>query len=103
MKTQIKPLVTEKSMLATSQNTYTFRAARLMRKGQIKKAVEEQYQVNVVKMRIMKMKGKAKTAGKRRQKIKLGDWKKALVTLKADQKIEGFGEAHETAKKQKTK
>lgn len=103
MKTQVTPLVTEKSMLAASQNAYTFRAPRLMRKGQIKKAVEEQYKVNVVKTKTMKMKGKAKTAGKGHQKIKLGDWKKAMVTLKAGQKIEGFGEVHETTKKQKTK
>lgn len=99
----MKPHVTEKSMLAVAQNAYAFRVGLQIKKSQIKKLVEEKHKVNVVKIQTIKIKGKTKTAGKRRRKIKTSDWKKAIVVLKAGQKIESFGEVHEEKKKQKTK
>jgi len=73
----MKPVVTEKSMDATTQNCYTFRVDRRTTKNQIKKAVEEKYKVEVVGVRTMDIKKKKK-------------WKKAIAEIKKGQRIEGF-------------
>ncbi len=78
----MKPVVTEKSMEATTQNCYTFRVERKTAKSQIKKAVEEKYKVNVVGVRTINVKKKKR-------------WKKAIVEIKKGQKIEDFGGEHE--------
>lgn len=74
----MKPIITEKSMKATAQNRYTFRVDRKTTKSQIKKAVEEKFKVNVVRVRTMNVKKKKR-------------WKKAIVEIKKGQKIEDFG------------
>lgn len=86
-----KPIITEKSMNLVAQNCYTFKVDRRAAKGQIKKAVEEKFNVNVVRVGTAIVKGKSRLSGKRRKKVKLGDWKKAIVEIKKGQKIEGFG------------
>lgn len=73
-----KPVVTEKSMEATAENCYTFKVDRKVAKNQIKKAVEDKFKVNVIKVRTINIKKKKK-------------WKKAIVKIKEGQKIEGFG------------
>jgi len=78
----MKPIITEKSMKATAQNRYTFRVDRKTTKSQIKKAVEEKFKVNVVRVRTMNVKKKKR-------------WKKAIVEIKKGQKIEDFGGEHE--------
>lgn len=74
----IKPVVTEKSMEATAKNCYTFKVDRKAAKNQIKKAVEDKFKVNVIKVRTINVKKKKKR-------------KKAIVKIKEGQKIEGFG------------
>jgi len=74
----MKPVITEKSIQATAQNCYTFQVDKRAKKSQIKKAVEEKFKVNVVRIRTMNV-GKKKKG------------KKAIVELKDGQKIEGFG------------
>lgn len=78
----MKPVITEKSMAQTTQNSYTFQVARRASKSQIKKAVEEKFKVEVVGIRTMNVKKKTQ-------------WKKAIIELKKGQKIEGFGGEHE--------
>ena len=85
----IKPLVTEKSThQQTTRNTYAFEVAAGANKHQIKLAVEKLYKVKVTDVRTMTRKGKP-----RRTKYKLtktSDWKRAIVALAEDSKIELF-------------
>ena len=85
----IRPLVTEKTThMQQTRNTYAFEVHRQATKPQIKAAVEKLYDVKVVDVRTMNRKGKA-----RRTKIGYttgGDWKRAIVALAEDSRIELF-------------
>ena len=85
----IKPLVTEKSThQQATRNSYAFQVAQGANKHQIKDAIERQYNVKVVDVRTMNRKGKP-----RRSKFKMtttSDWKKAIVELDENSRIELF-------------
>ena len=84
----IKPIVTEKSMMAMEENKYTFKVRKDSNKTEIKKAIEELFNVDVVKVNTMTVKGKVKRLG--RNEGKRADWKKAIVKLAPGSKIELF-------------
>jgi large subunit ribosomal protein L23 len=85
----LKPLVTEKGVhRATRNNQYAFQIHRDATKLDVKKAVEELFDVKVTKVRTQTRKGKA-----RRFRYKIGrtsDWKKAIVSLQEDHRIDFF-------------
>jgi len=85
----IKPLVTEKSThQQTTRNVYTFMVHAGANKPQIKQAVEKIYNVKVVDVRTMTRKGKP-----RRSKYKVvhgSNWKRAVVVLDENSRIELF-------------
>ena len=85
----IKPLVTEKSThQQATRNAYAFKVHPDANKTQIKQAVEQLYNVKVVEVRTMNRKGKP-----RRSKMKMtttSDWKKAIVELAEESRIELF-------------
>jgi len=85
----IKPLVTEKSThQQNTRNSYAFQVNPAANKHQIKDAIERQYNVKVVDVRTMNRKGKP-----RRAKFKMtttSDWKKAVVELDENSRIELF-------------
>jgi large subunit ribosomal protein L23 len=85
----LRPLVTEKGMhRSTRNNAYAFEVNRLANKGDVKKAVEELFEVKVLKVHIQNRKGKP-----RRTKFHLGQtatWKKAIVSLDPEHRIELF-------------
>ena len=85
----VKPLVTEKGMhRSTRCNAYAFEVNRLATKSDVKRAVEELFEVKVLKVHTQNRKGKP-----RRTKMRYGhtkDWKKAIVTLDAEHRIELF-------------
>jgi large subunit ribosomal protein L23 len=85
----VKPLVTEKGMhKSTRNNAYAFEINRLATKEDVKRAVESLFEGKVVKVATQNRKGKV-----RRTKFRLGmtkDWKKAIVTLDAEHKINLF-------------
>jgi large subunit ribosomal protein L23 len=85
----IKPLVTEKSThQQTTRNAYAFQVHPEANKHQIKDAIERQYQVKVMDVRTMNRKGKP-----RRTKFKMttgSDWKRAVVVLDENSRIELF-------------
>jgi large subunit ribosomal protein L23 len=84
-----KVLITEKgTVLREKQNQYSFQVVRDANKIEIKKAVETIFSVKVAEVRTMQMHGKLKRQG--RYSGRQNDWKKAIVTLKPDQKIELF-------------
>lgn len=85
----IKPLVTEKSShQAQARNTYSFQVAENANKFQIKAAVESLYSVKVASVRTLTRKDKPKRGGMRI--IHKGGYKRAIVTLAPDSKIELF-------------
>jgi large subunit ribosomal protein L23 len=85
----LRPVISEKSVLETERNNYTFAVAREANKFQIRDAVEAQFKVNVVGVRVLTVKPKKKRRG-RRQLGTVPGWRKAVVTIEAGQKIELF-------------
>ena len=84
-----KVLITEKgTVLRETQNQYFFEVARDSNKIDIKRAIETIFSVKVDNVRTMQLRGKVRRQG--RWVGKRNDWKKAIVTLKPDQKIELF-------------
>lgn len=87
----IRPVITENSMDGIASKKYTFEVAKDAGKVEIAKAVEELFGVKVAKVNTMNCKGKQKRMG-----ASVGyrsDWKKAIVTLKADSKAIEFFES----------
>ncbi len=86
----IAPMITEKSMASTAAGQYTFEVHPRATKTQIKLAVREIFKVDVLKVNTTNVLGKVKNFARRgvRTHGKQSDWKKAVVTLKAGQKIE---------------
>ncbi|KTB47483.1 LSU ribosomal protein L23P [Dehalogenimonas alkenigignens] len=83
-----KPLITEKNARLQATGKYAFEVAAEATKPQIKTAVEAAYKVTVTGVNVIMVKGKMKRMG--RGLFRTPDWKKALVTLKAGDKIELF-------------
>jgi large subunit ribosomal protein L23 len=76
-----RPLVTEKAIQSAEEsNIYIFRVDPSANKVQIKKAVEEIYDVKVLAVKTASFKGKPKTY-RRYYHSRGPDWKKAYVTL----------------------
>jgi large subunit ribosomal protein L23 len=84
----IRPVVSEKSYNQITENRYTFRVHADAHKTQVRQAVEELFDVKVVAVNIVKMPPKPKRRGMIKG-TKPG-WKKAIVELKAGDKIEIF-------------
>jgi large subunit ribosomal protein L23 len=84
-----KVLITEKgTMMRETLRQYFFEVARDANKIEIKRAVEAVFNVKVDSVQTMQLQGKMKRQG--RSVGRRNDWKKAIVTLKPDQKIELF-------------
>ena len=85
----LRPLVTEKGMhRSTRFNQYAFEVNPLAEKEDIKRAVEELFDVKVTKVRTQNRKGKP-----RRYRFRYGStksWKKAIVTLHSEDRVEFF-------------
>ena len=82
-----KPLLTEKvAALQDAHNQYAFVVDGKANKIEIKRAIELKYNVTVLDVNTMNVRGKTKRMG--RFEGKRADWKKAVVTLKAGDKIE---------------
>lgn len=88
----MRPLVTEKSTALSSANKYIFEVDMRANKPQIRAAVEKAFDVTVTGVNVMVMKGKPKGGGRRtgRKATYASDWKKAVVTLSPEDKIEIF-------------
>jgi large subunit ribosomal protein L23 len=84
----IAPVVSEKSYGQIAQNRYTFKVHQDAHKTQVRQAVEELFDVKVLKVAIIKVQAKPKRRGAIRG-IRPG-WKKAVVQLKAGDSIEIF-------------
>ncbi|MCX8213695.1 MAG: 50S ribosomal protein L23 [SAR202 cluster bacterium] len=83
-----RPIVTEKSTLLQEQGRYAFEVSVRATKHDIKRAVEEAFDVKVLKVNTMNMKGKPKRFGPRLVMQK--SWKKAIVSLAPGETITIF-------------
>ena len=85
----LRPLVTEKGVhRATRNNQYAFEIHRDATKLDVRRAVEELFDVKVAKVRTQTRKGKS-----RRYRFRYGrtsDWKKAIVQLDPEHRIDFF-------------
>jgi large subunit ribosomal protein L23 len=84
-----RPLITEKTSIQKEvNNQITFEVDRRANRVEIKKAIENIFNVNVVGVRTMQVKGKTKQRG--RIVGKRRNWKKAIVTLMPGERIDFF-------------
>jgi large subunit ribosomal protein L23 len=86
-----RPLVlTEKgNRLRETENQYLFEVARDANKIQIREAVETLFNVSVLEVRTMIVRGRLRRMG--RGHAKTQNWKKAIVTLKEGDAIDTTG------------
>ena len=75
----IAPVVTEKSNDAMQAGKYTFKVNKNATKVEIANAVEKLFEVKVLKVNTISVKGKSKRVGYHQGKT--SDWKKAIVTI----------------------
>ena len=100
----LAPVVTEKSNMDMQEGKYTFKVAKKATKVEIKNAVEKLFEVKVLKVNTITVKGKEKRVG-----VHLGktsDWKKAIVTIDTEGKELSYlgkgGKAVKVSKKYNT-
>ena len=83
-------LISEKSLKAREKaNGYVFEVATDANKIDIRNAVEKLYDVKVVKVTTQNNPGKQRRLGRYRPGF-TNEWKKAIVKLAKDQKIQDF-------------
>lgn len=87
----IKPILTEKSTAEAKKGGYTFLVGREMDKKEIKRIVEQIYEVEVKSVRTMNLKGGVRRNFRGKQ-VRIPARKKAVVNLKGDKKIDVFEE-----------
>ena len=75
----LAPVVTEKSNMDMQEGKYTFKVAKKATKVDIKNAVEKLFEVKVLKVNTITVKGKEKRVGVHQGRT--SDWKKAIVTI----------------------
>ena len=76
----IRPLLTEKSTDARSENKYVFEIRKDANKLDVAKALEDLFQVNVIKCNVINVKGKPRRL-RTRKFGRTRSWKKAVVSL----------------------
>lgn len=85
-----KPIITEKSLRFASRGWYTFAVSLDARKENILKALKEDYKVDAIEIRTIRMTGKTHRVGKKMTTVARSDWKKAMVKLKKGQKLDMY-------------
>lgn len=86
----VRPVLTEKALLLQAENKVTFEVARNSNKTEIKKAVEEIFNVKVEKVNKLTTKPQKRRVGKHEGFKR--NWTKAVITLKEGSEIKLFGE-----------
>ena len=84
-----RPIITEKSSFQSDNlDRYTFEVDVRANKHQIKEAVEQVFDVNVLSVNVINVRGKRRRWGRIEGRTK--NWKKAIVTLRTGQSIQFF-------------
>jgi len=84
----LAPIVSEKSYAATGHGSYTFKVHPDAHKTHIRQAIEQLFDVKVVRVNVIKVQAKPKRRGLHRG-TRPG-WNKAVVQLRAGDTIEIF-------------
>jgi large subunit ribosomal protein L23 len=84
----IRPLITEKNTNWMMFNKYSFEVERNATKPQIKRAIENIFNVTVTKVHTMNVRGKRRRRG--REFGYTRNWKKAIITLVEGDRIDLF-------------
>lgn len=85
-----RPIISEKSMSEAQKGKFMFEVSKLANKPMIKQAIEKVFKVKVLHVATSIVKGKKKRVGTKRIEVEKSSWKKAIVTLQKDQKIDLF-------------
>lgn len=90
-----RPILTEKMTRLQEARQYAFEVPVSANKIEIEQAVQKKFKVTVTSVRTQRIKGKEKVQLTRRGRFtgRKRNWKKALVTLKAGEKIDFFENA----------
>lgn len=83
-----KPIITEKATFASHINKYIFKVAKNASSAEIKKAVNEIYKVNVIKINIINRKAKQGYFRGVPNSLREQSYKKAIVTIKEGETID---------------
>ena len=94
----LRPILSEKgTMLGEALNKYVFQVEKQCNKLEIKEAIEEKFQVKIIKVSTMNLKGKNKNMTIKsnghilRTRGNQSSWKKAIVTLEEGSSIDMLG------------
>lgn len=80
----IRPIITEKSLIAKANEAkYTFEVSKKATKIDIKYAVEKLFDVKVLEVKTINVKGKLRRRGVHTGRT--SDWKKAVVTIATEE------------------
>lgn len=85
-----RPIITEKSMKLAGANFYTFEVDKNATKVQIAKSVAERFNVKVLNVKTLNVKGETKSQKRVRKIYRTAGFKKAIVKISKDQKIALF-------------
>lgn len=88
--TIIGPVVTEKSYALSALDKYVFKVDPASSKYQIKKAIEDLFKVTVLSINTVKHNARTEKSRKTGRHVTLPTNKKAIVKIKAGQKIDLF-------------
>ena len=80
----LRPIITENSMDMAAEKKYAFKVAADANKTEVRKAIEEIFDVDVAKVNVLNVNGKKKRLG--RTFGTTSSYKKAIVTLTPDSK-----------------
>jgi len=94
----LRPILSEKgTMLGEALNKYVFQVEKQCNKLEIKEAIEEKFNVKIIKVSTMNLKGKNKNMTIKsnghilRTRGNQSSWKKAIVTLEEGSSIDMLG------------
>ncbi|GHO86727.1 50S ribosomal protein L23 [Dictyobacter formicarum] len=86
-------IVTEKSVKLQERNQYTFEVAVNANKIDVRRAVEQLFNVKVVAVNMLRMPGKPRLIRRRGaapRPVEAREWKKAIVTLAEGESIDAL-------------
>ena len=100
----VEPIITERSNDDMQEGKYTFKVNKKATKIEIANAVEKLFEVKVLKVNTITVKGKVRRQG--RYVGRTSDWKKAIVTIDTDPAEKTYltkgGKSKKISKKYKT-
>lgn len=85
----LQPILSEKSLAGADAGKYVFKVASDSNKHQVAEAIEGMYKVEVTKVNIINIQPLDRLV-RGRVKAHRAGFKKAIITLKKGQKLEGF-------------